>query len=424
MDPKDREKTIIIRDDLNRETTPFLRDKYPNIKKGQDKMNYYFNLEIDPPPPPPPPPTKPKLDPKKVYKADGKHKLVCPFLIPSFGINRRIKEEDAMWLVDKFAQRGWGNFMRLFVAGNWEPYWQQENRIWFPYLKEKGKFNLNKKNPKHFECLFRRAGYLAERDIMPMFTLLDNCSTHIGRPGFWNTNWMNGNRNINGTHNEAYSLTHWYEYNGLPPHSNPDKKREGMRETGEILMDLYGYVLDEAKKRCGDFFLIEIGNEIPARINYHYMLRKLIDERLGGNNNFRVFTSMYHDKFYQVSVGDHCIPILHGIATIKDFERRRQYVELKEVKDKDGNITYVKRDMVYGLSNDGENPLTSNPTKEVVKYILIKTKSILFEGQVRPILEWEDNKWVNVCGKEDWTFRSLRFGLCKAFGEAFEEHLG
>jgi len=353
-------------------------------------------------------PVKHKLDPKKIYKPDGKHKLVCPVLIPSFGINRMIKEEDAEWFVDTFAQQGWGNFMRLFDAGNWESYWQQENRLWFLYLKERNKFNLNKKNSKHFDCLFRRADYLVERDIMPMFTLLDNCSLHVNRPGFWSTHWMNGDRNINGTSKEAYSQTHWYEYNGLPPYSELSKKRDGMWETGRFLMDLYGYILDEAKKRYGKFFLVEIGNEIDARIDYHYMLKKFIDEKLGGNNYWRTFTSMRWFDFYEVSVNKSCIPVVHGVQDIGSFETAKAYAD-------HGN---------YMVSCDGEEPLkTAEETEEVVSYIL-DSDSKGYEGNIRPIFEWKDNKWVNVCGKEDWTFRSLRLGLCRAFGEAFEEYLG
>lgn len=410
MNEQSKQKAIRGRDLFNENISP-LRDDYPRIKKVQDIMNRDINKiiyeAVEPEPPPPPPPIKHKLDPKKVYKPDGKHKLVCPFLIPTFGINRRVKEEDAEWLIDKFAEQGWGNFMRLFVAGNWEPFWQQENRIWFPYLKKQGKFNLNKKNPKHFECLFRRADYLVERDIMPMFTLLDNCSTHRRRAGFWSTHWMNGDRNINDTHNESYSQTHWYEYNGLPPHSDLDKEREGMQETGIVLMDLYGYILNQAKKRYGTFFLIEIGNEIDARIKYHRMLRSFVDETLGGSNYWRTFTSMQHDHFYESSVHESCIPVVHSVQTIDGFKTRKKLADHGH----------------YMVSCDGETPLTSTTTKEVVKYIL-DSDSMGYEGNVRPIFEWKDNKWVNVCGKEDWTLRSLRFGLCRAFASAFEEYLG
>ena len=378
-----------------------------HLLTARGEINKALKL-LEPLPPPPPPSKKHKLDPKKVYKPDGEHKLVCPVLIPTYGINRMIKEEDAEWFADKFAQQGWGNFMRLFVAGNWETFWQRERRLWFPYLKDRGYFNLLKKNRKHFDCLFRRADYLAERDIMPMFTLLDNCSTHIGRPGFWSTNWMNGDRNINNTHNEAYSLTHWYEYNGLPPHSNLAKKREGMLETGKYLMDLYGSFLHKAKNRYGIFFGVEIGNEIPARIDYHRMLKKFVDGKLGGNNYWRIFTSMFHDHFYESSVHESCVPVVHGVQTIDDFKRRKKLVP--------ANSNYM-------VSCDGEMPLrTIQETKRVVKYIL-DSDSRGYEGNLRPIFEWKNNRWKNVCKFEDWTLRSLRLGFCRAFGESFEEYL-
>lgn len=52
MDEEDRQEAIRTRDEFNERISPVLRGKYANIKKGQDKMNYYFNLEINPPPEP------------------------------------------------------------------------------------------------------------------------------------------------------------------------------------------------------------------------------------------------------------------------------------------------------------------------------------------------------------------------------------
>lgn len=358
---------------------------------------------------------KHKLDPKKVYKP-GK-KLLSPCLIPTFGFNKRITEENAEAFADRFAEEGWGNHMRIFVAGSWEPFWQGDDRIYLPYMKSSGKFNLKAINGKHIDCLFRRVDYFAERDIKPMFSLLDNCSTHTGRPGFWSTYWMNGDNNINGTCDEKYSITHWYEYNGLPPYSDPSKERPGMRETGKYLMDWYEFILRKAKERYGKDFLIEIGNEIDARNYYHLMLRKFIDTTLNqGNLNGRVFTSMYHDRFYQMSEGSSvwksCIPILHGIGSY----------------DGAGLSYQTKKHLIegyrHGLSQDGCHPMkTVAETRSNVLQIL-KTDSVLYEGNLRPIFEWKDNDWKNVCGHEDWTLKSLRYELFKAYGDAFSEYLG
>ena len=133
---------------------------------------------------------------------------------------------------------------------------------------------------------------------------------------------MNGDNNWNGTSDEAYSQTHWYEYD------SPPDKREGMLETGQFLMELYDRVLDLAKAHLGDTFLVEIGNEIDARNIYHKMLYKFIREKLQqGQLHGRVYTSMKHDHFYEASVQDSCVPILHGIKDYNGYEARKHLVE-------------------------------------------------------------------------------------------------
>jgi len=359
-----------------------------------------------PEPPPPPPPVKHKLDPKKVYQVDVDKKFVkgsCPCLIPTIGFNKIITEKDAEGFADRFAEEGWGNHIRFFVDGSWEPLWQDEDKIWLPYIKKGGKFHVTKRNPKHYDCLWRRANYFAERDVRPTFSLLDNCSIHVHRPGYWNTHWMNGNNNINGTSDEAYSQTHWYEYN------HPPDERPGMKETGEILMEKYGYILDEAKKHFGRFFLIEIGNEIDARSTYHSMLRKFINERLGqGDLDRRVFTSMRHAHFYESRiVNANCIPVIHGCGNYEEYDEGKK----------------VMLGMRHGASQDGKFPLTTTLNTRINVLKILRSDAVLYEGNLRPIFEWKDGKWVNVGGNEDWTLKSMRYELFKAYGDAFSEYL-
>lgn len=370
---------------------------------------------------PPPPPKKHKLIKEKRYEP-GKGKLVCPVLIPEYGFNLKTTDKDAEDFADRFAAEGWGNFMRLFVAGNWEPFYQQEVIISMPYdYRMSGSnpekiFYLQYRKQPHFDSLWRRAGYLAERYIMPMFTLLDNCSIHFGpgkKSGWWDTHWMNGDNNVNGTCNESYSQTHWYEYNGLPPHSNPKKEREGMRETGEYLMDLYAFVLDEAKKRFGKFFLIEIGNEIDAANIYHMRLRQFINERLvQGNMDGRVFTSLRGAHYAKKGVYRHCIPVLHGIQTYKNYLEQKSKAKGK-----------------HGASQDGCPHLTT--PKEVKANVLdiLRTESVMYEGNIRPLFVIEGGKVVNLirAGRHkeiDHSLRTLPFNLMRAFGAAFSEYLG
>jgi len=359
----------------------------------------------EPPPPPPPAPGKHKLAKAKRY-APGK-KALSPCLIPQFGFAKVIKDKDAEDFADRFAFEGWGNFMRLFVAGNWEPEWQDKDMMHMPYMKLSGKFALTRKNPAHFDCLWRRGDYLVDRYIMPMLTLLDNCSLKTRKPGHWRTHWMNGDNNVNGTSNEAYSQTHWYEYDGTHP---KHEERPGMKKTGEFLVDLYGYVLEEAKKRWGHFFLVEIGNEIDAKNEYHTIMREFIDYVLKqGDLDGRVFTSMEHDSetdpeenFYSSrTVNKMCIPIIHKIGNFQDYQRRKALV----------------KGMRHGASQDGQPPIkTAKETKENVLAIL-KSDSVLFEGNLRPI------EWPKICGGETWSLKDLKWELFWAYSEAFDEYL-
>jgi len=344
---------------------------------------------------------KHKLHPSKVYEIDvtkPEKKLLSPCLIPSFGFQKKLSDENAEWFANKWAKQGWGNFMRLFAAGNWEP----KLKLTKPYKKNLvRKYNLDKKNPKHFNKLWRRAGYFAERDIIPMFTLLDNCSLYEWHgPGFWNSHWMNGKKNKNGTHDRWFSQTHCEEHLDDPAH----------KATYDYLNDLYEYVLTEAKRHFGKFFLIEIGNEIDARINYHRRLRKMCDTTLKqGNLDRRVFTSMLRENanFYDSGVKDSCIRVLHNV---KDYQ------------------TYLDRKHIFGtgthmVSQDGQMPFKSRHVTKTEVWKLLRSESKGYEGNLRPLLELQDDTWVNVGYDADWTMRTLPFKLFRGYSRAFTLYL-
>lgn len=335
------------------------------------------------------PQVKHKLEKAKRYLV-GTKKLLSPCLIPEYSMSWDMTDGDAEAFADQFAAEGWGNFMRLFV-GNWEPYL----KLYKPYMKFR-KFVLTKINQQFIDCFFRRGGYLAERYIMPKIVLLDGCSNK-DKPGFWRTNWMNGKNNINGTSESDDSPTHWYEYNGLPPHSRPEKELSGMRETGEFYMEFFGILLKLAKAEWGDFFLVEIGNEIDAKNQYHVMLREFINEIVGQNMKDRVFTSMTHDHFYESKeVNRSCIPIIHKVGDFQEYKKRKGIV----------------KGMRHGASQDGREPQwTVKETKENVLKIL-QSDSLSYEGN----LPWKDD------GRQ--RLENLPYDLLGAYGQAFDEFLG
>ena len=316
-------------------------------------------------------PKIPKLDPKKKWSTHKK--LLSPSYHPLFGIDNAITDSDAEGYAVRFAQGGWGNFLRFSIATNLPD-------VSLPYKRSlfKKKFNLKRRNQKHFDKLFRRAGYLADRDIIPMFTLL-----HPDEDT-WDTNWMNGKNNVNHTHKKFHSLTHWYEYDGVSEF-HKEEVIPGMKETGEYLMDLYDYVLDKAKEYFGEFFLIEIGNQVDGKVYYHRTVRHFINEKFGGiNMNRRVFTSMKDYSYYsKVGVYSTCVPIIHGVADYDTYlELKNQYVVGK-----------------HGARQHGTWPLAVEETTANVKAIL-KSDCLLYEGDV---------------ASPDYL---------QAYAEAFEKYLG
>lgn len=351
------------------------------------------------------PTVKHKLDPKKVYQIDVNKpevKALSPCLIPSLGFQQKLTDENTEKFADRWAQEGWGSIMRLFAAGNFEP----GLKLSQPYLKEVGRFNLMHKNLLHFDSLWRRAGYFVERDIYPMFTLLDGCSLHEGRPGFWNTHWMNGKNNVNGTHTSWHSQTHWMD--------DKHQGEAGFVETKKYLLELYEYVFLEAKKHFGKFFLIEIGNEIDARTDYHSFMRLFCNQTLNqGNLDRRVFTSMLNENrfFYSrpdSNVQNYCIRVLHNVRDYTDYLNRK----------------YIFGSGTHMVSQDGQMPIvTAATTKSNVKAIL-QSESKGYEGNLRPLLELKNGMWVNVGYDADWSLESLEYQLFRAYGDAFSEVVG
>ena len=347
-----------------------------------------------------------KLDPAKIYNTEidePETKALSPCLIPSLGFQKPVEDEDVEWFANRWAKHGYGNFIRLFISGNWEP----KLKLYKPYKRHNRKYHLTEKNPKHFDTLWRRMGYFVERYIKPMITLLDQQLQNYWRPGFWKSHWMNGLKNVNGTHISCHSLTHWEDAH--------NRGKPGFAETEERLLDLYDYVLREAKRHFGRDFLIEIGNEIDARTNYHRLLRKMCNKTLKhGNLDRRVFTSMLRENefFYarpNSNVQQYCIRVLHNVRDYNSYTLRKHIFG-----DPPG---------VHMVSQDGQLPFkTKGETKREVLKIL-KSDSVGYEGNLRPILELQDGEWVNVGYDADWTLRSLPYNLFKGYALAFEAYL-
>jgi hypothetical protein len=75
-------------------------------------------------------------------------------------------------------------------------------------------------------------------------------------------------------------------------------------------------------------------------------------------------------------------------------------------------------------SQDGRKPFnTEAETKENVFKFLREPENLGFEGNLRPLFEWNGKEWINVGDKQDWSLKTMRFEILKAFGDAFSEYL-
>ena len=75
-------------------------------------------------------------------------------------------------------------------------------------------------------------------------------------------------------------------------------------------------------------------------------------------------------------------------------------------------------------SQDGRKPFnTVKETKENILKFLKEPENLGYEGNLRPLREWNGKEWTNVGDKQDWSLKTMRFEILKAFGDAFSEYL-
>jgi len=349
----------------------------------------------------PKPPVIPKVNKSLQYQRSKK--IIAPFLIPTLCINKRIKDEDYKRFLDRVVHNEWGNSLRVFSAGMWEPFWK--GRLYFPYKKTLiGRFNLAELNYKWRDTLLRRLGMMVERGIFPIVALLDNCSLKDRRRGgFWNDHWMNGDNNLNGTSTWMPSVYHYYE--------DEHKDKPGMRETKYFIEDYYRYLVHLLEKEFGPSIGYEAANEAMAGNGWHEIMRNILSR--AGVPKARRFASISpdprFDHFYNKPViRKSFISSVHSIGNVIDYMNRRQVVrdERPFIASADGCVPPktpgVWKDLVYRVLRDGNTG---------------------FESNLRPIFELQGKKWVNVCGKEDWTLTSMKWGWANAIREGWHKWL-
>ena len=369
LNEEEKQRATEARDRLNEAINPDLRGKDSNIKKGQDKMNHYFNIAIYPPPPPPPsiPKLRDELTVPAMVKKFGYPIMIAPVFVPEMGIEINLDEDLFIRRqLNRIVIKEFGNTERLFGFGGWEP--PTLKRIHHPYLRDvSGEYDLFKFNPVWLDTLDRRIGQRAERQLASIVTLIDDCSTHIKQPGKWSAHPWNGHNNINGTSTWKPSIYHFYE----AKHQNVP----GIKETAKHIERYVRLIVSRLDKKYRPFIMWEITNEGQAGHGYNRLLRDWLRDE-GIRDNWRVLTSLNvsHLSSYKKQMNTFLSYSIHGINTWD------KYKEAKKL---------VQKGVQFLPSEDGEEPTTPVGFYRDMTYKMLKAGALGYESNERPI--WYDN---------------------------------
>lgn len=371
----------------------------------------------DEPPEPPKPPNYPRIPVADRYSKT--RFWWTPFLIPTLGINNIISNQDYIRFLNRIVNNGWGNGLRIFSKGMWERHWL--NKLNFPFVRNvNDRFLLNKTNLGWLNSLLFRLDAVIIRGVFPIVTIEDNCSLHERRSGFWSEHWMNGFNNANGTSPWMPSIYHYYEeewhdadyvreFNskrrlaGLPENpTNQDINRwiAMLDTTGRLVEEFNDYLVSVLDATFGNNVGIEVVNEGMAGDKWHKIQLDLLE-----NHNIpkvRRFTSISPDQRFDDFYGKNTIktsfiPSVHSIGNITDYLNRRQIC----------SVPFI-------ASADGTKPPENKDDWRVLASRVKQDGLPGFEGNLRPIFELQGGRWENVCGDEDWTLTSMKWGWANA----------
>jgi hypothetical protein len=384
----------------------------------------------DPPDPPPTPPSIPKLSESLTYLKSGK--VVAPFLIPTLGINRLIQTNDYRNFLNRIVNNQWGNTLRIFAAGMWEPHWK--DKLNFPYAKTpEGLFNPGKVSREWIDLLVGRVGEMVERSLFAIVAILDNCSLKDKkRTGFWNDHWLNGKNNTGKMSVWMPSVYHYYESEWHDPaYIRAQRKKraiagldkdptdaqirawiEKLDATGRQIQEDNYYLVEVLDREFGDRIGYEAVNEGMAGNGWHNIQLDLFNQF--SIPKHRRFTSMaiddrFNDFYNKPTIKSRFALSLHSIGNVVDYQNRKHIIP-------DG-IPFI-------ASSDGcVPPEHPEAWKELARRVL-SDGNIGFESNLRPIFRLVDGKWKNVCGNEDWSLDHMEWAWVNAVREGWFQFLG
>lgn len=311
-------------------------------------------------------PLDPKLRVSEMVSRFGYPIMICPTLIPTYGIEKSLDEDlFCERYLNRGAEGGHFNAMRFFSFGVWEDF--TFDRVIFPYNMVNGKFECFSRNPQWIETLDRRIGQCVERGFTPIITLIDNCSLHKKAGGWWNLHPWNGDNNTNDSSNWNDSIYHFYE--------EEHQSKPGMKVTAKIIEDHIRFLVQQLDSKYKPNIIWEICNESHAGEGWHKLLRGWLREE-GVADDWRVMTSMdavYHSggypflEFYKKRMNTYLNYACHKIQSVEQYEWMKQW---------------FKSGVKFQASEDGLSPPWPS-YREFVKEIL-EDGSFGFEHNERP----------------------------------------
>lgn len=314
-------------------------------------------------------PLDPKLRVSEMVSRFGYPILICPTLIPAYGIEKSLDEDlFCERYLNRGAEGGHFNAMRFFSFGVWENF--TFNRVIFPYNKRGNRFDCFSRNPEWIETLDRRIGQCVERGYTVILTLIDNCSLHKKAGGWWNLHPWNGNKNINGSSTWNDSIYHFYE----DEHSS----KPGMKVTAKIIEEHIRFLVQKLDAKYKPNITWEICNESHAGNGWHVIMRDWLREE-GVTDNWRVMTSMDgvehkpgefpYLTFYKKQMYKYLNYACHKVQTVDQYNWMKQWMKNSSVK--------------FQASEDGLKPIGASNYRAFVKAIL-EDGNYGFESNIRP----------------------------------------
>jgi hypothetical protein len=260
-----------------------------------------------------------------IKKHHGRGFHVFPCFLPDLLVNRKFRYRDIKSFVKRFVDCKAGNSMRFFTSAVPEPKLVRE--MLMPFRKDSGIYQLpaptaspgdfyRALNKKWLNMVVSRLKVFLDARIFTIIELIDNCSLHIHRPGYWNAHWLNpANNNQDFPRDPEAVVYHYYEYwaGGVHENHHPQNVIDQYTRVGTFLEKFWTVMMDAIIASLSPTQLqclgISAGNEVKAGIGWHGRMLGLIHQALKKGSPkmpraWRVFTS----------------PWIHPTKTLPDSE--------------------------------------------------------------------------------------------------------